>query len=283
MIATAKISRVLAGNVQLGIRHRYRCLTRAFTSTPRVSDGQLADRCELHVVSSPFPPLSIKDRNDPLPEFVMSSWAGKGGHLGDQVAIIDGTTGMQRTYTDFYNSTCGLAGSLKYDLGVEEKSCVCLFASNHVDYLPVTLAVGLCGAKLTPVNPLYKKEELQIILDRSHSKVLIAHANTLEVALEAAWGSKYVKHVIVMTENGEASPLEGVESLDSIKTHPRAFDTTVREMHPHIDHHPYLLPYSSGTTGLPKGVCLTHFNMVANLLQIEEVEGMAFGMVNTQQ
>lgn len=279
MMANAKISRALAGKiVHFGSRLRPRCNIRAFTSTPLVSDGQLADRCELHVVSSPFPPLSIKSSNDPVPEFVMSSWAGSGGHLGDQVAIIDGSTGMQRTFNDFYHATCGLAGSFKYDLGVEEKSCVCLFAPNHVDYLPVTLAVGLCGAKLTPVNPLYKKDELQVILDRSHSTVLIAHINTLEVALEAARSSKYVKHVIVMTEHEQAAPLEGVESLDSIKKHTLAFHTTIRDLHPHSNHHPYLLPYSSGTTGLPKGVCLTHFNLVANLLQCEEVEGMAFGM-----
>lgn len=272
-MSVAKVSRSFASRC-IGKK----TLTRAFSSTVTVGDGQVADRCELNVVSSPFPPIPIRNY-EPVPEFVMSMWKGAGGNLGDQVAIVDGSTGMQRTFNDFYNASCGLAGSLKYDMGVDEKACACLFAPNHVDYLPVTLAVGLCGAKLTPVNPLYKKDELQIILDRSHSTVLIAHINTLEVALEAARDSKYVKHVLVMTEHGNASPVAGVETLDSIKTHSRAFSTTCREMHPESAHHPYLLPYSSGTTGLPKGVCLTHANLVANLLQCEVVEGMAFGMV----
>jgi 4-coumarate--CoA ligase len=209
----------------------------------------------------------------------MSNWKGYGGYLGDEVAIVDGSTGMQRTYNDYYNTTRGLAGSLKYDLDVDETSCVCLFAPNHVDFLPVTLAVGLCGAKITPVNPLYTSDELQIILDQSRSSVLIAHVNTLDVALEAAKGSKYVKHVVVMTENGEAPP-EGVVTLDSIKDHDKAFDKTVRELHPQTDLHPFLLPYSSGTTGLPKGVCLTHSNLTANLLQFDEVEGLAMGLVS---
>jgi 4-coumarate--CoA ligase len=209
----------------------------------------------------------------------MSNWKGCGGYLGDKVAIIDGSTGMQRTYYDFYNATCGLAGSLKYDLGVDEKACVCLFAPNHVDYLPVTLAVGLCGAKITPVNPLYKVDELQVILDRSKSSVLIAHVSTLDVALEAAKNAKYIQYVVVMTENDEALP-EFVITLDSIKEHSQAFDKTIRELHPNTDHHPYMLPYSSGTTGLPKGVCLTHGNLTANLLQLEEIEGMAFGLVS---
>ncbi|OEU13519.1 acetyl-CoA synthetase-like protein [Fragilariopsis cylindrus CCMP1102] len=87
----------------------------------------------------------------------------------DELAIFDGSTGMKRTFTDHYNSTRGIAGSLKYDMGVDENSCVCLFAPNHVDYMPVTLAVGLCGAKITPVNPLYKANELLNVLDGSRS------------------------------------------------------------------------------------------------------------------
>ena len=278
MISVMQSSRSIARCSQRVVK-RFPFVARTFSSTLPAADGQLADRCDLHVLSSPFAPISIQ-KNEPVPEFVMSSWKGAGGNLGDEVAIIDGSTGMQRTYNDFYEATCGLAGSFKYDLGVEEKSSACLFAPNHVDYLPVTLAVGLCGAKLTPVNPLYKKDELQIILDRSRSTVLIAHINMLDVALEAARDSKYVKHVVAMTEHGEASPVEGVESLDSIKKHNRAFGITIREHHPEISHHPYLLPYSSGTTGLPKGVCLTHANMVANLLQCEEVEGPTIEMVS---
>ncbi len=68
------------------MRHRFPCHARAFTSTSLVADGQLADRCEIHVVSSPFPPLSVKESNVPVPEFVMSAWAGKGGHLCDRIA-----------------------------------------------------------------------------------------------------------------------------------------------------------------------------------------------------
>jgi len=61
--------------------------------------------------------------------------------------------------------------------------------------------------------------------------------------------------------------------LESVKDHDQAFDKTVRNQHPNTDLHPYLIPYSSGTTGLPKGVCLTHSNLVTNLLQLEKAEG----------
>lgn len=220
-------------------------------------------------------PLIPDGPYQPVPEFVMSNWKGCGGYLGDETAIIDGSTGMERSFNDFYNTTRGLAGSLKYEFDVSEKSTVCLFAPNHVDYLPVTLSVGLCGAKMTPVNPLYTRDELLVILDRSQSSVLIAHISTLDTALEAAKESQYIKHVIVMTENGEVPP-EGVMSLESVKDHDHAFDKTIRN---NTDLHPYLLPYSSGTTGLPKGVTLTHSNIVTNLMQIDEAEGVGCELV----
>jgi long-subunit acyl-CoA synthetase (AMP-forming) len=56
-------------------------------------------------------------------------------------------------------------------------------------------------------------------------------------------------------------------------------DGTIRLVHESDDPHPYLLPYSSGTTGHPKGVMLTHENVVANLLQLEEIEDLAFPSV----
>jgi 4-coumarate--CoA ligase len=262
-------------NVNSCFRSSRNCV-RSFTSSTIAPDGNLAEICNLHIVTSHFPPLR-SGPYEPLPELVMSNWKGKGGYLYNELAIVDGSTGMQRTFREYYRNTKGLAGSLKYDLNVDEKACVCLFAPNHVDYLPVILAVGLCGAKVTPVNPLYKKGELQIILDRSRSSVLITHTSVLDEALEAVKDSKYLKHIFVMTEDGASAP-HGVDSLDSIMRHSQGFDKTVRHIHPETNLHPYLLPYSSGTTGMPKGVCLTHSNLVANLLQFDIVESLSMGV-----
>ena len=238
---------------------------RSISTTPVLRDGELAETCDLNLVTSPFPPIP-SGPYDPLPDVVMQHWKKNystkdtanvdDGYLSEELAIFDGSTGMSRTFQQYYQDTKGIAGTLKHELGVDEKACVCIFAPNHVDYLPVTLAVGLCGAKLTPVNPLYKKDELQIVLDKSRTSVLIAHAAILDVALEAAKDSTHVKHVIVMTEDGQEAP-DGLDSLQSIKRHKDGFDTTIRYFHTETDLHPYLLPYSSGTTGMPKGVCLT--------------------------
>ena len=162
---------------------------------------------------------------------------------------------------------------------LHEDSTVVLFSPNHVDYLPVSLAVSLSGAKLAPVNPLYTASELGIILERSRASVLIAHASRLDTALEAAKACKTVKHVVVITNDETDSVPEGTVSLASLKRHESPMDGTVHKIHQSVDWHPFMLPYSSGTTGHPKGVMITHKNIVANLLQLEEVEDLAFPSV----
>jgi len=235
---------------------------------------EFSDRCSLNIVSSPFPNIP-EGPYPPLYEFVSENWLPHDGYLDEKVAIIDGSTGLQRTFRDYYETTGGLAGALRYDFDITENSCVALFSPNHVDYAPIVLAVALCGAKVTPVNPMYTHIELEKVLERSRSSVLMAHTSTLETALTAAKNVKTVKHVVVLTDNGEPVP-DGTIDLDYLRKHGQAFDSTVHEIHRKTATHPVCLPYSSGTTGLPKGVCLTHTNLVANLLQMEVVEGVPF-------
>jgi 4-coumarate--CoA ligase len=200
---------------------------------------------------------------------------------------------MQRTYHDYYTTSTNLAGALKYDFGINDlTSTVALFCPNHVDYLPIMLAVSLCGAKVTPINPMYTRLELATVLKQSRSTVLIAHVSTLDVALETIKNNHTpVQHVIVVTDtmdiDGGPTPTVdtaentyisdnvpfGTVRLDALRRHGRAFDKTVGSVCKNPAASPVILPYSSGTTGLPKGVCLSHYNIVSNLLQIERVEG----------
>ena len=223
-------------------------------------------------LNSPFPPLP-NTTHPPLAEFVREKWI----QLDQKVAILDGSTGLQRTFADYHDTT-GRVGAALQELGVGENSTVALFSPNHVDYLPISLGVSLCGAKLTPINPLFTTQELTTILDRSRSSVLIVHQSQLEVGLEAARLCPTVKHVIVLSNeddnhsNQTAGP-EGTIRFASIKNYSGFLHDTLESVHSNIDTNSFLLPYSSGTTGLPKGVCLTHQNIITNLLQCNIVEG----------
>jgi 4-coumarate--CoA ligase len=255
-----------------------------FASSNDSSPGMevVGDYCNLHLVQSPYPPIA-PGPYPPIAEFITQDWASNGGPIRhDKVAILDGTTGETRTFADYQSTMQHVAAALRYEYDIQEDSTVALFSPNHVDYLPISMAVALCGAKLTPINPLYTSRELEIVLQRSKSSVLMVHNSKLDTALAAVKNSVTVKHILVLTNGNDNESLpEGTVSMTSLKQHHKheTMKQTVHAIHHKVESHPYLLPYSSGTTGLPKGVCLTHKNIVTNLLQLEGSEDMGFPMV----
>lgn len=251
-----------------------------YSSDTSLGMAVLGDYCDLHLVQSPYPPIS-SGPYPPIAEFVTADWAGNGGPLrADKVAILDGATGSTRTFGDYHSIMKNVAATLRYEYMIDENSTVALFAPNHVDFLPISLAVSLCGAKLTPINPLYTQRELEVVLQRSKSSVLVIHKAKLEPALAAVKNCPTVKHIVVMTVDDTEAVPEGTVNLAWLKQHHLAhtMNETMHVVHKKVNTHPFLLPYSSGTTGMPKGVCLTHSNIVVNLLQVEGVEDIGFPM-----
>jgi len=186
---------------QIGNIRTYYLSTRGFRSTSSLDKaGNLADVCDLNVVKSTFPPIIQPPslQQSAVPEFVTSDW--NSPTLANKIAIRDGSTGESRTFSDHHTSMTNIASALHYEYLLKPDETVALFSPNNIDYLPICLAVGMCGSKVAPINPLSTAEELSKILQRSFSKIVFAHAKLLPVALEAASKCDGVEHVVVIPD-----------------------------------------------------------------------------------
>ncbi|KAL2652732.1 hypothetical protein R1flu_020860 [Riccia fluitans] len=200
------------------------------------------------VFESRLPSFAIPDVDMTLPEFVFDGVE----DYADQVAIVDSSDGRKYTYGEFTrlikNTASGLAS-----VGVKKGDVVCIVLPNVAEYYILVFGILTVGGIFSGCNPYAHSSEIQKQIRSSEAKLIITDPATLAKMTDM--------NVPIVVAGGEApSGTVAVETLfraDGSKA-------------PSVSISPddvCLLPYSSGTTGMPKGVMLTHRNMVANLCQ----------------
>jgi acyl-CoA synthetase (AMP-forming)/AMP-acid ligase II len=198
---------------------------------------------------SPMPSVEIPDED--IAAHVLA------GVDDDRVVLVDGPSGRGMTGAEFRGAVNGLAAGLAAR-GLGRGDVVGLYLPNLPEYAVAFHGVCTAGATNTTVNPLYTARELTHQLNDSGARILITVPPFLDVAREAA-GAVGVEEIFVVGEAEGATPFADLIGDPSDVPSPAidpAEDVAV-------------LPYSSGTTGLPKGVMLTHRNLVANLMQTQ--------------
>jgi len=192
----------------------------------------------------------------PLTEFVLE----RAGEWADRPALIDGPSGREVTFGQLAAGVRhGAAGLEKR--GFRKGDVFAMYAPNLPEYAICFHAVASLGGVVTTINPLYTAEELAHQLTDARPKYLVTVAPFLDKAREAAARSG-VKEVFVFGEAAGATPFD--ELLANDGDPPRVSIDPVEDV--------VVLPYSSGTTGRPKGVMLTHYNLVANMTQVDAIE-----------
>lgn len=206
--------------------------------------------------TSPLPDVEIPVQS--LPAYALE----RARELGDKPALIDGPTGRVLTYAQLADQVASLAGGLAAR-GFGPGDVLGVMLPNLPEYAVLFHGVAMAGGTVTTINPTYTSHEVHHQLTDAGASLLVTIPMFLPVAAEGAEGTG-VQEIFVL---GEAT--DGASSATELFGAP--LDAPV-EVDPLDD--VVVLPYSSGTTGLSKGVMLTHHNLVANIAQVLAASGV---------
>src|SRR4051794_26954438 len=175
------------------------------------------------------------------------------GRLAGEAAFIDGVSGRTMTYGEFEDAVRRQAGGW-LDSGLAPGEVVAVMAANCPEYAVCFHAIALAGGVVTTVNPTYTAGEVHHQLLDAGATCLVTVPMFLDTATAAIAGS-LVEEVYVIGEADGYTSIAALSGAPLAEQVPVDLDDVV------------VLPYSSGTTGLAKGVMLTHRALVSNLEQ----------------
>jgi acyl-CoA synthetase (AMP-forming)/AMP-acid ligase II len=174
-----------------------------------------------------------------------------------KTALVDPSCGRRLTYAEYGDAVESLARGL-VAAGIKPTEIVAIFLPNSWEFCVAYHAITLAGGVPTLLNPTYREREVRYQLENSGAVVLITDGPNLE-GIDLA-GLPNLRRVYTTRQ-----PTAGAEDFTNLlkpatATLPHTEKSTAEAL--------AALPYSSGTTGLPKGVMLSHYNLVANVYQL---------------
>ena len=172
---------------------------------------------------------------------------------GDKAAFIDASDGRVLTYAAWASAVRRMATALARR-GFRKGDVLAICCANCPEYAVVFHAVSLIGGIVTTINPLYTAEEWQRQLEDAGAAYLVTSR-----ALASKADGLALREIFILGEPSYEA-LAGEEPEDAAEPPHAVIDPASAVV---------VLPYSSGTTGMPKGVMLTHRNLVANILQTQ--------------
>lgn len=177
----------------------------------------------------------------------------------NQEALVCVHQGYRATYQEFYNQTTAVAKALIF-LGAKAGDRIGIWASNRYEWVLLQYATARIGTILVNINPAYRTHELTYVLNQAEVRFIFSSlsfktSNYKEMVEYAKEVCPTLEHEVFFDDNWEGFVNNGQNISDEVL---HSF-----EEHVQFDD-PVNIQYTSGTTGFPKGVTLSHHNILNN-------------------
>ncbi|KAK7033856.1 phenylacetyl-CoA ligase [Favolaschia claudopus] len=208
-----------------------------------------------------------------IPEFMLdATYPGTTGKHdnADWICLVDDASGRYLRFSELRSRTAYLCAALHELQNIKNGDMVALISHNDIDYPVCVWAVHRLGATVAPMSPAMTADELAYLLKLADPSVIIAQAGSSELARNAAKRAGMTEYSMVIMDSDPDQSLgypttESLivcgKSLPPFRQKPLAPGEAKSKL--------AFLTFSSGTTGMPKAVCISHYNVISNVLQAE--------------
>ena len=201
------------------------------------------------IIRSPYPDVDVPEIS--LPEFVLSH----ADQRGAAPAVIDAPTGRTLSYSELNAQVRRVATGLRAR-GVAKGDVLAVCSPNGPEFVVTYYAAAFAGAAITTVNPVVTSSEMAAQLAAAGARWLVTTPEVFRDKGQQAAAGAGIRESFVFGAAGGATPFASLAGAAPDDAPPAISPDDLM-----------LVPFSSGTSGLPKGVMLTHRQLVASLCQ----------------
>lgn len=220
--------------------------------------------------SSPSAPRRTQLYADPHNQFLHDLVLDSCRRNTSKTAIVDASCGRRLTYAEYGEMVESAAKGLAAT-GVRPGEVVAIFLPNSWEFCVAFHATEMLGAIPTLLNPTYREREVRYQLENSDAVALITDGANIEGI--NLGGLPNLRRVYTTRQS-----VPGSEPFANLL---KSSSVAISAPQQTSDKALAALPYSSGTTGLPKGVMLSHYNLVSNIYQLLGPNGAELSSADT--
>ncbi len=210
--------------------------------------------------------------------------------LPENKALLCPEAGINENYEEFLDKCVKVAKGFMA-IGVGKGDHVSVWTTNVPEWIYMQFGLGMIGAVLVTVNTNYKSHEIEYILNQSDSTTLvlieeyrdtnffnitngvIPELSTSQAGDITSKTLPFLKNVVYIGERNKTPGMHRFEEIIALGE--TITDDELGEREASVDFHDVVnMQYTSGTTGFPKGVMLTHYNIINNAMMVGDVMGM---------